>query len=230
VGRADDLHAEGLIATPPQRSTRERFRFEYGAEPLHLLATLASLALVGYALLRVLELPAPGAILLWLGVAVIAHDLIALPLYTGLARIAAAGAEGLLRPRRLALAALNHLRVPAALSLLLLLISFPLVFELGSERYELITGLGTERYLGNWLGISAALFASSGLLLALRLRFGNVRRPMIGVEARAPEPDPPRPPGQALRWAARLTLAALAGLTAFVAALAIYGLLTDPPI
>jgi hypothetical protein len=230
VGRPNDLHEEGLIAARPQRHAGERFRFEYGAEPLHLLATLASLALVGYALLRVLELPAPGAILLWLGVAVVAHDFVALPLYTALARLAAAGADGLLRPPRLALAALNHLRVPAALSLLLLLISFPLVFELDSERLELTAGLGTERYLGNWLGITAALFAGSGLLLALRLRFGNVRRPMIGAEARAPEPDPPRPPGRALRWTARLTLAALTALTLFVAALALYGLLTEPPI
>ncbi len=46
---------------------------------------------------------------------------------------------------------------------MLLLISFPLVFQIDEPRYELTTGLDLDRYLGNWLLITAALFAISGL-------------------------------------------------------------------
>ena len=35
----------------------DRFRYEYGAQPLHLMVTAASLFLCGYALLRITEIP-----------------------------------------------------------------------------------------------------------------------------------------------------------------------------
>ena len=44
----------------------ERFRYEYGAQPLHLIAVVASPLLCGYALLRVGGIPGGGRVLIWL--------------------------------------------------------------------------------------------------------------------------------------------------------------------
>ena len=64
------------------------------------------------------------------------------------------------RRGRRALLTLNHIRIPAAFSALLLqLISFPLIFQIDEPRYELTTGLDLDRYLGNWLLITAVMFA-----------------------------------------------------------------------
>lgn len=202
---------------------RESFRFEYGAKPLHLLATVASLAVAGYAFLRIFENPGTGAVLLWLAGAVVAHDLIALPLYSALLRVAEEGAEATVRPRRRALLTLNHVRIPAALSLLLLAVSLGLILELDQRRYELTTGLDTDRYLGNWLLITAALFAASGLSYALKLRRGEPRWPQGGRRL-APQGPPPSS-GRPLRIGARLVLVVGALLAAWLAALAAYGFL-----
>lgn len=219
-----DREPSSLQAT----SRGDRFRYEYGAEPLHLLATVASLAVFAYALLRILELPAAAGILLWLGGAIVAHDLIALPLYSALLRVAEGGAELAIRPRRRALLTLNAVRIPAALSLLLLLISFPLVFRLDARGYELTTGLDPDRYLGSWLLLTAVLFAASGLLAAIRLRGKRARRPMSVEESR---PAPPRGfPKGAIVVVARGVVVVGALLALWVAALAVYGLLNSFPL
>jgi hypothetical protein len=215
---------------PPRHdaSRGERFRYEYGAGPLHLIAVLASLALVLYAILRIFEIPSTGGILLWMGAAIVAHDFIALPIYSLFLRVAEEGAEAALPTRRRGLLALNAFRIPAAFSLVLLLISFPLVFQIDEPRYRITTGLDLDRYLGNWLLITGVLFLISGLWLAVKLRSRAADRPMIG---RRPieYAEPPAPPGRALRWAARGTLAAGAMLALFVIALAVYGLISSFP-
>ncbi len=135
------------------------------AEPLGLLAAAASLALTAYALSKLLDGPAPLNVLAWLLGAVLLHDLLAYPLYTALDRLAL-GSE---RSQRLA-AARNYLRVPAALSLLALLVYAPNILDLSGGRYERATGLSADVYLSRWLLICGGLFAASGLLYALRLR------------------------------------------------------------
>ena len=214
---------------PDHNSSRgERFRYEYGAGPLHLIAVLSSLALVLYAILRIFEIPTTGWILAWMGAAIVAHDFIALPIYSLFLRVAEEGAEAALPTRRRELLTLNAFRIPAAFSAVLLLISFPLIFQIDEPRYELTTGLDLDRYLGNWLLITAVMFAISGIWLALKLRSRAADRPMIGIK-RAEYTEPPKPPGRALRWAARGTLAAGALLSLFVIALAIYGLFASFP-
>lgn len=205
----------------------ERFRYEYGAEPLHLLATIASLAIATYAFLRILENPSTGTVLLWLFGAVIAHDLIAMPLYSLLLRIAEEGAEGAVRPRRLALLTLNCIRIPAALSLLLLAVSLGLILELDEQRFQLTTGLDTDRYLSNWLLLTAGLFAISGLIYALALRRGRARRPIVS-RRRSRQPPPPAP-SRVLRVLAASVLATGVLFTAWVAAIAIYGIFAAFP-
>lgn len=138
----------------------------YGAHPLHLLALLASFALVAYAALRLL--PAhPLAVAIWFVGAAVAHDLLLLPAYA----VIDASMTRLSRARRRRLPttpAVNYLRVPLVLSGLLLLVYFPSILGL-SGIYAPITGQSTQAYLGRWLAITAALFLLSELVYAARL-------------------------------------------------------------
>lgn len=214
---------------PPRHnaSRLEKFRYAYGAEPLHLLATLASLAVAMFVILRIFELPMAAAILIWLGAAIVAHDLITLPLYTAFLRVAEETTDAAVEPRRRALLTLNHIRIPLAFSVLLLIVDIGLIFQFDPARYEATTGLTTERYLGNWLLISAALFVISGLHYAWRLRGKGSAKPMFQREGRT---RPVHPPGKALTVASKGVLAVGALLALWVAALAIYGLFSSFPL
>lgn len=150
-------------------------RDRYGAGPLHLLAVLASLAISGYAGVRIFGSPEPLSVLIWIAGAVIAHDLLAFPLYSLLGRIAFGRAGESQSPR--VVAAVNHIRVPLFFSGILLVVWFPLIFGL-SDRYEGNSGLMQSGYLTRWLALSAALFVASGLLYAIRLR--GSERPRAG--------------------------------------------------
>lgn len=136
------------------------------AEPLKLLVAVASLALTAYAFSKLLDGPAPVNVLAWFVGAIIAHDLIAYPLYTALDRVAR-GRRG--EGGRIT----NHLRVPAALSVLMLLVFAPNVLDLSGGRYERATGLSPDVYLSRWLLLTGLLFAGSALLYAVRARRGK---------------------------------------------------------
>ncbi len=204
---------------------RDRFRYEYGAQPLHLIAVVASLLLVAYALLRVSGIPGGGRVLIWLVAAALLHDLVALPLYSGLFRLTHGAAARAIPDRAAMVAALNHVRVPAALSLLLLVVYAPLILRIDPDRYEGTTGLGVDGYLGRWLLISAALFLISGIAYAIRLRRGvgtaPAEQPAVAVAAEE------RPVGGGLAAGGWLVVA-LAGLaTAWVVATVVVGLITN---
>jgi hypothetical protein len=148
------------------------FRSRYGDTPLHLLAVVASFAIAGYAFFRIVESPSALGTLVWLGAAAVAHDLLAFPLYSGLNLIAhrslAGPADAWEEQRRVPL--INHVRIPAALSALALLLFFPLILGLDSANYEKDTGFGSGVFLDRWLGLCAALFLGSALIYAVRLR------------------------------------------------------------
>lgn len=203
----------------PQGRGLPRFRYEYGAEPLHLIAVLASLGLAGYAILRIFDNPFTGRVLIWLAAAALLHDLLALPLYSAFNKIAEGVAEAAVQPRVRMLIAFNHVRVPAGLSLLLLLVWFPLILRIDPENYEATTGIAPADYLGRWLLVSGAMFLISGISLALRLRRGPV----------PPPPDTGRGAVPRLkdRWrvTSALVLGVFALMVAWVAAVAIVGLL-----
>ena len=150
-----------------------RFTHWYGAGPLHLLTMLGCLSLAGYAAARLLP-NNPAGIPVWLAGAVIGHDLILVPLYTLADRSALAVFRH--RPPRLpAVAWINYLRVPAALSGILALIWFPLIFRLPS-RFRASTTLPPDPYLWHWLAVSGVLFLLSAALLSLRLRTAATRK------------------------------------------------------
>jgi hypothetical protein len=149
-----------------------RPQLRYGASRLHLAGHVAAIVVSAYALSRVLQ-PSVGRpldILVWLIGGALLHDLVFLPLYTLLDRIARAAVGG-----RVAL--LNHIRVPAVISGTLLLVYFPLILAKAPEAYERNTGRHPPDYAARWLAITAALFAVSAVLYALRdLRSGRRRR------------------------------------------------------
>ena len=72
--------------------------------------------------------------------------------------------------------ALNYIRIPAAFSLLLLLVWFPLILGLSSASYQRASGLSTSPYLWRWLAVTGAAFLISAVCYALRLRRA-ARRP-----------------------------------------------------
>jgi hypothetical protein len=139
----------------------------YGASPLHLLAHLALLPLAGWALLQILDLGTARTILLWLLGAVILHDLALLPAYSALDRVAATAARG----------AVNYVRVPAGIWLLLGLVFFPVIAGKGDAAFHRVSGLRFEGYLARWLLAGAVLFTGSGLVYAARAASRRRTRP-----------------------------------------------------
>lgn len=131
----------------------------YGEGPLHLLLMVSSFALAGYAGVRLLD-GDTLMILVWFVGAAFVHDLVLVPLYS-----AADRALRIPFTRRPSL--VNFVRVPLLLSGLLLLMWFPLITR-HAERYEPASGMSPDRFLGNWLLITAALFSVSALSLVVR--------------------------------------------------------------
>jgi hypothetical protein len=136
----------------------------YGASPLHLLAHLAALALAAWALLQALQLGGAERIVLWLVGAVVLHDLVLWPAYTTLDRLGRRG-----RPAGWA----NYVRVPIGLSVLLLLVFFPVMCGKGETTYTRVSGEAWEGYAARWLLVSAALFVVAGGLYLVRSRAGS---------------------------------------------------------
>ena len=135
-----------------------RFRRLYGESPLHLLILLASFALAGYAIARWWSYDWQSIAVWFIGAAVL-HDLVLVPLY--------AVVDWILHrmigvTSRRAGRAVNHIRVPALVSLLLLLVYWPLVLN-RSHNYPLATGLSASVFLGRWLLITAVLFGASAI-------------------------------------------------------------------
>ena len=142
----------------------DRFRRRYGAGPAHLVSLLLCVAVAGYAVLRWLDSPSAVRLVVWFAGAVIAHDLVLFPVYSALDRLLRRGT----RTSRARIPVVNHVRVPALLSGLLLLVWFPLVFRKPDAAYRAATGLDTSPYLTRWLVVSAGLFAGSALLYGAR--------------------------------------------------------------
>ncbi|MDG4865497.1 hypothetical protein P8605_45860 [Streptomyces sp. T-3] len=146
--------------------SRVRFRRWYGESPLQLALLLGSFAVVAYAGVRLLD----GdwfAIAAWLIGAALVHDLVLLPAYAlagrAVRRVVGGSRSG----------PLNFVRVPAALSGLLLLVWFPLITRQSAGRYERSTGLSAEVFLWRWSALTACLFAGSGLWFAVRTLRGR---------------------------------------------------------
>lgn len=141
-------------------------------EVLQLPALLACFVVAGYAGVRLLA-GNPSGVGAWFIGSVVAHDLVLFPLYG-----AVDAALVILLRRRPAFALvggvpwLNHLRVPAVISGILLLVWSPLILRLTSDysnAYASASGLSAQPYLLRWLFVTAALCTVSAGLLAIRV-------------------------------------------------------------
>lgn len=139
-----------------------RLRRSYGASPVHLLAHLVLLPLVGWAVLQVLSFRGARDVVVWFVAALILHDLIALPAYSALDRIAQ-------RARVRGVPVVNHLRVPAVAGGASFLVFFPLILGKSSGSLHYLSGVQPSGYLGRWLLIVAAVAVASALVLGVRL-------------------------------------------------------------
>lgn len=135
----------------------------YGESPRHLVILLLSFSVCGYALVRLLrtEWLSVGE---WVVGAAILHDLVLVPLYGGGDWLL----HRALRSRAPGLQVVNHLRVPAFLSLLTLLVYWPLISQDAGVNYRRATGLTAAVFWQRWVLVTAVFFALSGVLLALR--------------------------------------------------------------
>ncbi|WP_249011521.1 hypothetical protein [Conexibacter sp. DBS9H8] len=128
----------------------------YGAGPGHLLLSAACLAIAAAAVIGWTQRPGDlMSVLIWFAAAVLLHDLVALPLYSLLDR----HSIGRLHPH-LAV----FLRVPALISGLVLLATFPTVLGFGAHTAEQLSGIREQGYLLRWLVLTAGLFALSAVL------------------------------------------------------------------
>ena len=161
-GAVGPVESVASPADPPPRAERGRFKHVYGAQPWHLVALLACFAVTAYAVSRLLDdLPVLLKITIWFVGSAVVWDLVLGPLL--------AGADSVLRRAagRLRVSPVNYVRFPALLSLLLLVMFTPLIFQRSESIYRLKAGLTQDPYLDRWLAITGVLFALSALAYAV---------------------------------------------------------------
>jgi hypothetical protein len=134
------------------------FRRLYGDSPRQLVAVLACFVVAAYAASRVLGDPPALRIAIWFVGAAVVWDLVVAPLLALVDR----GLRAL--PGRVP--PVNYLRVPLALSALLLLVFAPVILQRSEEPYRVASGLGQDPYLERWLLVSALLFVGAGIAYA----------------------------------------------------------------
>ncbi|MFC8422219.1 hypothetical protein ACFUN7_15280 [Streptomyces sp. NPDC057236] len=135
--------------------------------PVKLFVLLCSFVLCAYAGVRLLEGDWAMVTLWFVGTAVI-HDLVLVPLYAAADRVLVKGAGR---------GWVTYVRVPAALSGLLLLVWFPLIGGRVSERYAGVAGLSADGFVVRWLIVTAVLFGGSAVVFAVRVGWGRRRVP-----------------------------------------------------
>jgi Zn-dependent protease with chaperone function len=144
-------------------------RRRYGASPLHLAAHLLAFAIAAFALDQIVSDGDAKQLVAWYLGLIVAHDLIFVPAYSGLDRLAQRAAARLPARRLANVPVINHVRAPALISGLLLLIYAPLISGHADAVYVGLSGHPLEHYARNWVLISAALFGASALIYALRV-------------------------------------------------------------
>jgi hypothetical protein len=147
------------------------FRRLYGAGPLHLMGHVGLFFVAGWSIDQILGSHKIINWLIWFLGAALLHDFVLLPAYSaldrGLRRVGQRGRGPGARAPNSAL--INHLRIPAAVAGILLLVYFPVILGFSSRSYRADTGHALAGYTRNWLLICAGLFLASALLAAGRV-------------------------------------------------------------
>lgn len=181
------------------RALLARYRDFYGSNPLHLLLILAGFALVGYVVVTFEPVRFWNSevwwqsIIVWLAAAIILHDFVLYP--------ASALADRLLmsipgvRPRpdrdKPSVPVLNYIRIPTLASTLLLVMFLPGIIKQGARTHLYATGLTQEPYLGRWLLLTAAFFATSAVAYGIHRVLAYRRAAPVSTERSAPAPPQP---------------------------------------
>lgn len=137
-------------------------RRRYGASPVHLLAHLALLPLAGWAALQALSFRGARDVAVWFLAALVLHDLVGLPLYSALDRLAQ-------RARVRGVPAVNHVRFAAVVGGVSFLVFFPLILGKSDGSLRYLSGVAPTGYLGRWLLLCAGASLASALVLAVRV-------------------------------------------------------------
>ncbi|MGH2869369.1 MAG: hypothetical protein ACRDQH_09470 [Pseudonocardiaceae bacterium] len=152
-----------------------RLREHYGAGPLHLIALVASFAIAGAAVVGWFERPRDvTTVLIWFAAAAVLHDLMLLPLYSLLdwitvgavtrrierVRPGRAGTDRPINPT-------GYIRIPALLSVLLLVVFLPVILGQGTQSELSASGIAERGYLARWLLACGVMFAISGAAYAV---------------------------------------------------------------
>jgi hypothetical protein len=132
---------------------------------LQLLVHAAAFAVAFYALAQIFRAGDVVEFILLFAGAALLHDLILLPVYSLLDRFAGVSSRG--RAHRVPV--VNHIRAPALISGVLLLVYFPAILGLTDANYLAATGHHPADYARNWLAITAVLFAGSALIYGVRV-------------------------------------------------------------
>lgn len=142
------------------RARDTRFARLYGAHLWHLLVLLALGAVTAYVVSRLLDDPQLWSIALWFVGAAVVWDLLLGPAYAGLdtalRRVVGGVRASGVRP-------LNYVRVPLALSSLLLIVWAPLILRRSEQVYTAKSGLSEDPYVYRWLAVTVALIVLSAL-------------------------------------------------------------------
>ena len=150
------------------------FRRIYGDGPLQLLALIGCFALTGYAVDKARLGPLPERTAIWFLACFLVHDLVLFPLYA----LADRSLDELTsrlprrRPRATSVvehaAAVNAVRIPAALSLLLLLIFQGPIRHQGDAFFYNASHHHEVNYFARWLVTVGVLFLGSAVFYAAR--------------------------------------------------------------
>jgi hypothetical protein len=163
------------------RALLARYRDFYGSRPLHLLTMLAGFALAGYVVATIKPVTVWNSqvwwqsIAVWFAAAIVAHDLVLIPVYALADRILAIPGELRARRGEPRVPALNYIRIPALASTLMLLVFLPGIVEQGAPTYRAATGQTQDPFLERWLLLTAAMFAVSAAVYGIRLLFARRR-------------------------------------------------------
>jgi len=151
-----------------------RARRRYGAHPTHLLLIIGCFVIAAPAGNRMLhaDYGTPRRVTQWLIGGAVLHDGLLAPLYIAVdALLVTAWRRA---PGRVAW--INHVRVPAGISAVLLLVYASEILRRNTDQFEYSTGRSDAGYLPHWLFLSGLCFGASALLYLARL-LAAVRRP-----------------------------------------------------
>ena len=197
-GPDQEAPAEQRLPPPaPRRRPLEMMRASYGAGHAHLVGLTASFALTAVAVAGWFQRPHDvTSIIKWLVAAIIAHDLVVLPLYSALDRVVlgrrasrvGSSVAGTRPPSGRAVEPHAYVRIPTILSLLLLVVFSPVIFGLGARAELTASGIPEHGYLARWLLAAGAMYAVAGVAY-LVARWRAAAR----VRTRPSRPGSPRP-------------------------------------